>query len=138
MLARVVVDPGMLIAALLSRTGAPARVISLWLGGSFEMVASPHLLAELSRVLARPKFRAWVTVDEARQYTEVIARGAVMYDDTGEIGLVPGDPGDDYLVALARAARVQAIVSGDAHLLGMPDARPPVVTPAKFLSSLTE
>jgi len=37
--------------------------------------------------------------------------------------VVPRDPGDDYLVALARAGRGHVIVTGDAHLLEA-DLRP--------------
>ena len=50
-------------------------------------------------------------------------------------GLTP-DPGDDYLVALARAAKVHVLVSGDPHLSELKQARPPVLTPRAFLRRL--
>jgi predicted nucleic acid-binding protein len=44
------------------------------------------------------------------------------------------DPGDDYLIALAAAARA-VIVSGDRHLLDMRDELP-VQSPAGFLAAI--
>jgi hypothetical protein len=37
---RAVLDPNVLIAALLSPTGAPAQLVGRWLGGEFELVVS--------------------------------------------------------------------------------------------------
>ena len=47
---RVVLDPNVLIAALLSPSGAPAQIISRWLGGGFELVVSKALLSELTEI----------------------------------------------------------------------------------------
>jgi predicted nucleic acid-binding protein len=44
------------------------------------------------------------------------------------------DPGDEYLLALAEAARA-VIVSGDRHLLALGDELP-VLTPRQFLNAL--
>ena len=49
---RAVLDVNVLIAALLSPTGAPAQIVSRWLGGEFELIVSGNLLAELERALA--------------------------------------------------------------------------------------
>jgi predicted nucleic acid-binding protein len=50
---------------------------------------------------------------------------------------VSPDPGDDYLVALARAGRADVIVSGDSHLIDRPDLNPPALTPRQFTERLT-
>lgn len=57
-MARVVVDPNVLVAALISPRGAPAALYGALAGGRFELIASPLLLAELERVLSREKFVA--------------------------------------------------------------------------------
>jgi predicted nucleic acid-binding protein len=49
---------------------------------------------------------------------------------------VSPDRGDDYLIALARAARADAILSGDSHLTQLTDATPPVLTPRQFAEQL--
>lgn len=50
---------------------------------------------------------------------------------------VSRDPDDDYLVALAEAAEVDALVAGDKDLLTARPAIVPVVTPRAFLDRLS-
>lgn len=54
---RAVLDPNVLVSAVLSPRGAPADVLRAWHDGRFELVVSPHLLDGLERVLAYPKLR---------------------------------------------------------------------------------
>ncbi len=125
-------DPNVLVAALLSRRGAPAKLLRLWLDGVFEVVVSPSLLAELQRVLAYPKIRASVSEVEAAAFLALLEGGATTVNDpTQSSSLRTADPNDDYLVALAEAARA-IIVSGDRHLLDMA-GRLPVYSPADSL-----
>jgi putative PIN family toxin of toxin-antitoxin system len=122
-----------LIAALISGNGAPRALLWSWLEGAFELVACPLLLAELERVLLRPKFRAYVTAREVRTYVALLYRLAAVHPDPQVTrGLTP-DPGDDYLVALARAAAAHFLVSGDSHLTRISRPQPPVLTPRAFL-----
>jgi putative PIN family toxin of toxin-antitoxin system len=135
-LIRAVINTGVLVSALISSRGAPARLLLAWRDGAFELVVSPHLLGELARVLRRPKFVPYVTSDEAASYVAMFARDAVVVEDPEALpGLTP-DPGDDYLVALARAAAADVLVSGDPHLTGLRDPRPPVLSPRAFLNRL--
>ncbi len=126
-------DPGVLVAALISSKGAPRALLLSWLEGAFELVACPALLVELERVLLRPKFRSYTTEAEARAYVALIRELAEFQPDpTVEAGLTP-DPGDDYIVALARAAAVHFVVSGDSHLCKLKKPNPPVLTPRQFV-----
>ena len=126
----------MLISGLISAKGAPRSLLWLWLEGSFELIVCPTLLAELERVLLRPKFRPYVAAPEVRAYVALLQRlSSVESDPEVEAGLTP-DPGDDYLLALARAAEAHFIVSGDPHLTDLKQARPPVLTPRTFLRRL--
>jgi hypothetical protein len=52
-------------------------------------------------------------------------------------GLSP-DPDDDYLIALARIAEADYLVSGDRHLTAISDPIAPVLTPREFRDRLTE
>lgn len=61
----------------------------------------------------------------------------VVVDPPVQPGLSP-DPDDDYLVSLARAAAADYLVSGDSDLIGLVDAKPPVLTPRQFLDRLIE
>ncbi len=130
---RAVLDPGVLIAALLSPRGAPASLLLRWLEGAFELIVSSQLLAELEAVLRRPKFRGYVTAEEVADYLVLLRSFAtVVPDPASEPGATP-DPGDDYLVALARSIGADCLVSGDPHLTDLRRLRPPVVTPRAFL-----
>lgn len=130
-------DPGVLVAALISGHGAPRALLWSWLEGAFELVACPFLLAELEGVLLRRKFRTYVTAKEVRTYVGLLSRLAAVYPDPYVTpGLTP-DPGDDYLVALARAAASHFLVSGDSHLTGISRPQPPILTPRAFFRRLT-
>jgi uncharacterized protein len=48
------------------------------------------------------------------------------------------DPGDDYLVALARAALVDAVVTGDRDLLELEDSGLAVITPRELVERLAD
>ena len=133
---RAVVDVNVLVSAMISPAGAPARILREWQAGAFELIVSPQLLAELERVLARPKVVARAA-GAAAATVPLIKAGAALVEDPPAERLVPGDPGDDYLVALARTGRAHVIVTGDAHLLEA-DLRPLAVAPREFLARLAD
>jgi len=71
-------------------------------------VASPALLTELGGVLARARFRRWVSALTAAEYVEGLAEDAIVIDDPApQPGLSP-EPDDDYLITLARVAAAAA------------------------------
>lgn len=123
----------MLISGLISGRGAPRALLLLWLEGSFELIACPALLSELERVLLRSKFRAYVTAKEVRDYVALLRRLGCVEPDPDVVGGVTPDPGDEYLVALADAARAHFLVSGDPYLTELKQVRTPVLTPRAFL-----
>jgi putative PIN family toxin of toxin-antitoxin system len=61
---RIVLDCNVFVSALLSPNGSPAQVLDRWADGDFDVIVSPLLLAELERVLRRPKFAA--SIDSSR------------------------------------------------------------------------
>ncbi len=134
---RAVLDPNVLVSAAISASGAPAQVVRRWLEGEFELVASPLLLEELSRVLAYPKIAERVAADDAAAMLELVAAEAeVAVDGSGPAPVNVEDPGDEYLVVLAVATGA-ALVSGDGHLTVLAD-RLPIYRPAEFLRLLDD
>jgi putative PIN family toxin of toxin-antitoxin system len=129
---RVVIDPGVVVSAMISERGAPGRLLLAWDAGEFELVVSPMLLAELERVLSRPDIHRRITREHAVRVIRALRSGAIEAPDPGEQPSVTRDPKDDYLVALARAAGADFIVSGDRDLLEA-DVRPAVLTPRELL-----
>ena len=133
---RVVVDPGILISALLSGDGSPGLLVRRWLDGEIDVIGSPRLLAELAEVLGRSKFRPWVSVEDSKAFIHVVTASVFeLPDPPPEQGISP-DPGDDYLVALARSARVDALVTGDGALLAADLGDLVTLTPAQLLAEL--
>ena len=134
---RAVLDPNVIISALLAPRGTPAKVLRARLDGAFELVASDALLSELDRALAYPKLRKRIEAAEAQALIELLRREARMTDDPEDPPSTRSvDPGDDYLIALGAVAQA-AIVSGDSHLLGLADELP-VYSPVAFLALLEE
>ncbi|HEY3865457.1 MAG TPA: putative toxin-antitoxin system toxin component, PIN family [Solirubrobacteraceae bacterium] len=132
---RIVLDCNVFVSAPLSPEGGPAQILERWADEDFDLVVSPLLLAELREVLSRPKFHAVIDGAHADALlTGLIEDAMLVGDPSPRPGLTP-DPGDDYLVALAREADAQCIVSGDAHLTQLVDPSPPVLTPGEFLQS---
>jgi putative PIN family toxin of toxin-antitoxin system len=135
---RAVVDPSVLVSAFVGNPDAgPGQLVAAWRDHRFVMVVSPQLLAELGDVLARPKFQRWAGDDRVPAYVAAFAaQGERHADPEDDAGGHVRDANDDYLVALAQIARVDAIVSLDRDLLDAGLDRIPVVDPARFLSSL--
>jgi len=132
---RAVLDPNVIISAVLSPSGAPARVVRHWLDGAYELVVSPMLLDELSRALAYPKLRKRISAAEAEELLHLLQSDAdVVQDPTGAPPVRSPDPDDDYLIALAASAQA-VLVSGDTDLLGLDDDIP-ASSPADFLRRL--
>ncbi len=131
---RVVLDVNVLVSALLSRAGAPGRLIALWLEGAFELVVSEELLAELGRALAYPKLREHISREDAAEFIALLRSTASMLGVGERTDHISRDPGDDYLLALAKAS-ASILVSGDSDLLALAPERP-IHEPAAFLKLL--
>lgn len=133
-MARAVLDPGVLVSALITPTGTPAKLLTATRSGSFELIVSPLLLEELKLVLLREKFRRYVDLEVVDQYLGLLRRNAAMSADPAEPPPIRcEDPDDDYLIALAHSQSA-ALVSGDGHLLKL-SGKIPVFTPSEFLAS---
>lgn len=131
---RAVLDPNILVSALISPNGTPASVLNAAEQSEFEFQVSERLLSELEVVLMRDKFRRYASAEEAAAHIRRV-REAGIPSVEGEIIPVSPDPKDDYLVALSLAARADYLVSGDPHLLGMA-GEITVVSPRDFLDIL--
>jgi putative PIN family toxin of toxin-antitoxin system len=104
--------------------------------GAFQLITSAFLLQELEDVLLRPKFERYITPVGIVDLLHALRQASVFVDDP-QPRSVPAttDPDDEYLVALAEAANVDVLVSGDPHVLRASTAVR-VVTPREFLDAL--
>ena len=132
---RAVLDPNVIISAILSPGGTPGHVFRLWFEGAYELVVSAMLLDELARAFGYPKLRRRVPAVDAEELLETLARGGTIVQDKDEAPDVRSpDPDDDYLIALAAESR-SVLVSGDSDLLGL-SGQIPVRSPVEFLAMI--
>jgi putative PIN family toxin of toxin-antitoxin system len=134
---RVVLDTNVFVSALLSPGGVADRILAEWRAGAFELLVSERLFRELGRALTKPGIRARVTHAEEAELVALLRAEAILVSDPGDIErVIERDPSDDYLVALARAAHADVIVTGDRHLLEAEGLGLGVLSPAPFLVGL--
>ncbi len=133
---RVVIDPGVLVSAFISpRKAAPALIVDAVLDGKLDLIVSPLLISELTDVLMREKFAAHAAEGRAAAYIAVLLdRADVVADAPGSVQT--DDPDDDYLLGLAEAHDVDAVVSGDPHLHGAASNHLHVLTPRELVDRL--
>jgi putative PIN family toxin of toxin-antitoxin system len=116
----LVLDTNVIVAALLWE-GVPRQLLEALAADPFVTLASsPHLLAELDRVLAKPQLsqRLQQSSLDADQLMARYARLVTIVQPQSVPRVVSGDVDDDHVLALAVAAKAAFIVSGDrAHLL---------------------
>lgn len=94
---RIVLDTSVFVAAVTSREGVSARLLLGALAGQFQLVASPLLLDELADVLCRPKFRRYLSIEDAHLIVNMIRELAVIVDDPPEEDdPITGDPDEDF------------------------------------------
>ena len=133
---RVVLDTNVLLSALLFHAGTLSWLRRAWHAETVRPLASRATIDELIRVLAYPKFR--LTPDDR---AELLGD----YLPWCETVAVPGriatpavrDPFDRPFLALAQAARADALLTGDKDLLALADVfAVPILTPAAFRARL--
>ena len=131
---RAVLDPGVLVSALITPSGAPAKLVAQARDGGLELIVSPFLLGELEQVLSREKFRRYVDLEVVRDYVALLrSESTLVADPRDPAPLLSADPDDDYLIALAHDQSA-IVVSGDRHLLDLAD-RAPILSPADLLAA---
>jgi hypothetical protein len=132
----VVLDAGVFVSAALTPNGVASRIVTAGVAGRFEYLLCPRLVAELTDVLARPKFTRLVSDENRRRFlVEVLAAGRDVSDPV-EIPEVSRDPDDDYLLALAAEQQAERVVTGDADLLDIVDPPVPVTGLRAFVDLL--
>jgi uncharacterized protein len=138
---RVVLDANVLVsAALANDPAAPSvRAFDALLDGRIEVVGCPALLGEIASVLGRERLRRYLSIDEVRRFVaDLLGVMTVAADPPRPYPAICRDPNDDYLIALARAAVVDALVTGDRDLLELEDVGVAVITPRALVERLAD
>ena len=116
---RLVIDANTLASGSLDPHGEspPCLLYGELAGARFEAILCPELLGEVTDTLRKPYFLERVGEDGVGDIVAGIAEAGTVLEDPIEVGAILRDPEDDYLVALAREAGAEVIVTGDRDLL---------------------
>jgi uncharacterized protein len=133
---RVVADTNVLVSAVLNADGPPSQVVRAAFQRRLTLIVSAQLLDELVGVLARSKIERLVPPERSQLFVEAVEGVGVAVDDPAETPAIVRDRRDDYLVALALAARADRLVTGDADLLELMGTGVIICTPRALLNDL--
>jgi putative PIN family toxin of toxin-antitoxin system len=111
---KVVLDTNVVLSALVFG-GVPQAVLSACLDGTFQMMATPEVLAEYRRAIEA----YWTVHPETRDDESLrrIAAGCLAVPEVQKVRGVCRDPDDDKFLACALSAGALVVVSGDKALL---------------------
>jgi len=110
---RVVIDTNVLISAIFFK-GKPDVILDAWRTGKLEIILSPEILDEYSRVLHRLSEK-YPSVDTSGILYLLTAGCKVIEPREIEIQVCE-DPDDDKFLAAALGGSTKTIISGDKHL----------------------
>lgn len=109
---RVVLDTGILIAALITKDTPPDQLYQAWRKRRFELVTSEWQLDEFRRVSRYPKLRQYLQPIEAGNLINGLRHQALLLQTLPDVDLSK-DPDDNPLLAMAIAGEADYLVSGD-------------------------
>ena len=115
----VVLDADVVVAGTIAASGACHDIIDSWLDGDFEVAACPELVGEVGKALKHPRIAGKYRLDlrDVDSWIARLASEATMSPDPVDPPrVVPDDPEDDYLIALAVAVGANVLVTRDRHL----------------------
>lgn len=128
---RIVLDTNVLVSALLTPQGPPARVFEGSLEGRWETVVTPEILEEYAIVLRRPHLG--LSAPDAREALASLQRVTVAVFPQEPVRAC-SDPDDDKFLSCALAGAATHLVTG--NLRDFPKGSfsgTLIVSPAEFL-----
>lgn len=137
---RALVDINVIISAVIIARGFPFAIWSAWQAGHFTLLTAEGVLVELQEKLQLPKISQRYGID-TREATAILAllrsQAELVLVPTAERVIVTQDPEDDLILAAARIAQADYLVTGDRRLLELEQyAGVSIVSPRKFAQIL--
>jgi putative PIN family toxin of toxin-antitoxin system len=129
----VVLDTNIVVSAMLTPQGPPARVFFMALQNQYiQLCVSAEVFAEYEEVLNRPKFN--FTVDAIEAALGSFRERGFWVKPTGKVSICD-DPDDDIFLECAEAAAADYLVTGNrGHFPGEGWGRLKIVTAREFIT----
>ncbi len=135
---KIVLDTGILIAALITTNTPPHIIYQAWRRKTFELITSEWQLDELKRVSHYPKLRPYFNPSEAGKLVNELKNQTIIIPDTKLPTLeISPDPSDNPILAIALVSQAHFLISGDKKdLLSLKKIGiTPIITASQFVSS---
>ncbi|MBI2761125.1 MAG: putative toxin-antitoxin system toxin component, PIN family [Chloroflexi bacterium] len=137
-----VLDVNVFVSAIIAPLGIPRQLWLAWQADRFSLIASEHIIITTMDRLRLPRIarRYGLTDTDAQVFGATVRAGATMVPVLpADIVHVTGDPEDDTVLATARLAQVEYLVTGDRGLLDLGTYEGiDIVTPRQFLVVLSQ
>lgn len=134
---KVVLDTGILIAALITVDTPPDLIYKAWKRKRFDLFTSEWQLEEFRRVSRYPKLKPYINPVEAGQMINGIRLMANVYSQLPTVDLCK-DPDDNPILAITLESKADYLVTGDKRdLLSMRRiGNTPIINAADFLKAI--
>jgi len=118
---RIVIDTNILVSAILTPKGNPAKILKLVLEGKLNLIISPAILEETRQVLRYPRLvklmkKNKITMKEVYDFLDKMSNVAVITPGQLDIDAISDDPADNKILVCSLEREAEYIISGDHHL----------------------
>lgn len=138
---RAVLDANVLVSALLTPQGIPAKVLTAWQAERFHLVVSEAVLGEIDRVLRYPRIirrHRW-SEERLQGFIGDLAHLAIVTPGEVHLAVITEDLPDNRYLECAVEGEAEYIVSGDQHLRRLGTYQGiSILAPRAFLEALRE
>ena len=112
---KIILDVNIWVSAFISPKMLQ-HVQSLILQDGIDIIACQELLEELRQTMQRPKFKKYLSSERILLAIELVEQSAIFINSQSIVQLCR-DNKDDYLLALAKDAQADFLLTGDKDLL---------------------
>ncbi|MFH1316565.1 MAG: putative toxin-antitoxin system toxin component, PIN family [Candidatus Woesearchaeota archaeon] len=113
---KVVIDTNIVISAMISKEGKPARILQLLFEKKIINFITKEILEEINGVLRRPLFRKYIDENYKQVMLENFVINSILVDSKYNEKIIDEDESDNMFINCALTVGAD-IISGDNHLL---------------------
>ncbi len=137
---KIVVDTNLIVSAVITPHGKPARILELFRKNMIEIVISEEIVIEIQKVSNYPKIRkrhGW-SLEETKWFIKGIKKFCiVVMPGAHNDPIITKDASDDKFLDCAVAGEVDYVVTGDKHLLELGQySGIPIISPGKIAGNM--
>jgi len=132
---KVVLDTNVIVSALLSKDGAPARILLAVGERKILNYISEEILYEVKEVLSRQKITERTTDSGREGFVDMLDAISVHISPKRRLNVLTEDPADNKILECAVEADADYIITGDQHLLRLGRYKNvKIVNPSEFIN----